>query len=73
MVNIFQNSKWEQEYAIEINNRFEILENMEDEDSSDSNINENVGAFIWFGTVHSNRRFGHETCLSEIFPKTADS
>ena len=32
----------EQEYAIEItsNNRFEILENMEDEDNSDNNINE---------------------------------
>jgi hypothetical protein len=28
MVNIFQNPKWKQEYAIEINNRFEILENM---------------------------------------------
>ena len=37
-VNIFQNSKWEQEYAIEINNRFEILENMEDEDNSGNNI-----------------------------------
>ena len=36
--NIFQNSKWEQEYAIEINNRFEILENMEDEDNSGNNI-----------------------------------
>ena len=40
IVDIFQNSKWEQEYAIDINNRFEILENMEDEDNSDSNINE---------------------------------
>ena len=40
IVNIFQNSKWEQEYAIEINNRFGILENMDDEDNSDSNINE---------------------------------
>ena len=30
---------WEQEYAIEINNRFEILENMEDEDNSENNIN----------------------------------
>ena len=40
IVNVFQNSRWEQEYAIEINNRFEILENMEDEDNSDSNINE---------------------------------
>ena len=35
-MNIFQNSKWEQEYAIEINNRFEILENMEDADNSDN-------------------------------------
>ena len=39
-MNIFQNSKREQEYAIEINNRFETLENMEDEGSSDNNINE---------------------------------
>ena len=39
-VNIFQKSKQEQEYAVEINNRFEILENMEDEDNSDNNINE---------------------------------
>ena len=37
-MNIFQNSNWEQEYAIEINNRFEILENTEDEDNSDNNI-----------------------------------
>ena len=29
-----------QEYAVEINNRFEILENMEDEDNSDNSINE---------------------------------
>ena len=36
--NIFQNSQREQEYAFEINNRFEILENMEDEDNSDNNI-----------------------------------
>jgi len=36
IVNIFQNSKWKQEYAIELNNRFEISENVEDED----NINE---------------------------------
>ena len=40
ILNIFQNSKWEQEYPIEINNRFEILENMEDEDNSGNNINE---------------------------------
>ena len=26
MVNIFQNPKWKQEYFIEINNKFEILE-----------------------------------------------
>ena len=28
---IFQNSKWKQEYAIELKNRFEILQNMEDD------------------------------------------
>jgi hypothetical protein len=39
-VNIIQNSKWKQEYAIELNNRLEILENMEDEDNTDNNINE---------------------------------
>ena len=38
-MNIFQNSKQKQEYSVEINNRFEILENME-EDNSDNNINE---------------------------------
>ena len=46
--NIFQNSKWVQEYAVEINNRFEIFENMQDEDNSD-NINEkweNIKALI---------------------------
>ena len=40
MVNIFQNLKWKQEYAIEIYNKFEILENFNDEDSIDNNINE---------------------------------
>jgi len=39
IVNVFQNSKWKQEYAIELNNRFKILENMCD-DNSDNNINE---------------------------------
>jgi len=39
IVNIFQNSKWKQEYAIELN-RFEILENMEDEDNIDNNVHE---------------------------------
>jgi len=38
-VNIFQNSKWEQKYAIEFNNRFEILENIEDE-NIDNNMHE---------------------------------
>jgi len=38
IVNIFQNPKWKQEYAIEINN--EILENLDDEDSIGNNINE---------------------------------
>ena len=40
MVNIFQNPKWKQECAVEIDNRFEILENLDDEDSIDKNINE---------------------------------
>ena len=40
MVNIFQNPKWKQEYAIEINSKFETLENLDDEDSIDNNINE---------------------------------
>ena len=30
VVNIFQNPKWKQEYVIEINNKFEILENVDD-------------------------------------------
>ena len=29
IVNIFQNSKWKQEYTMDRNNRFEILENVE--------------------------------------------
>jgi hypothetical protein len=37
MVNIFQNPKWKQEYALEIKNKFEILEYLDD-DSIDSNI-----------------------------------
>jgi len=47
--NIFQNSKWKQEYTIELNNRFEILEYVEDEDNTDNNINEkweNIKAII---------------------------
>ena len=46
---IFQNLKWEKEYATEINNRVDILENMEDEDNSDNNINdkrENIKTII---------------------------
>jgi len=39
-VNIFQNPKWKQEYAMEINNIFEILENLGHEDIIDNNINE---------------------------------
>ena len=45
MVNIFQNSKWKQEYAIQLNNRFEVLENMQDEDNIDNNINEKGKTF----------------------------
>ena len=40
IVNIFQNSKWKQEYAIELISSFEVLENMEDEDNIDNNIEE---------------------------------
>jgi predicted transcriptional regulator len=40
MANIFQNPKWKQEYSIEINNEFEILENLDDKDSIDNDINE---------------------------------
>jgi len=40
MVDIFQNPKWKQKYAIEINTKFEILENLDEEDSIDNNINE---------------------------------
>jgi hypothetical protein len=40
MANIFQNPKWKQEYAIEINNKFEIMENLDDKDSIDNNISE---------------------------------
>ena len=42
-MNIFQNSKWKQEQAIEIKNRFGILENIEDKDNMDNNINEKGG------------------------------
>jgi hypothetical protein len=38
IVNIFQNPKWKKEYAIEINNGFETLENLDDEDSIDNNM-----------------------------------
>ena len=37
---IFQNPKWKQEYTIEINNRFEILENVDNEGNTDNNVNE---------------------------------
>ena len=40
MVNIFQNSKWKQEYSVELNSRFEMLESMKNEDNIDNNINE---------------------------------
>ena len=43
IVNNFQSSKWEQEYAIKLNSRFEILENIDDEDNSDYNIKEKMG------------------------------
>jgi len=40
MVNVFQNPKWKEKYATEINNKFEILENLDNEDSIDNNIDE---------------------------------
>jgi len=49
MVNTFQNPKWKQECAIDINNEFETLENLDDEDSIDNNINkkwEDIKAII---------------------------
>jgi len=39
----FLNPKWKQEYAVEINNKFEILENLDNEDCIDNNINEKWG------------------------------
>ena len=41
MVSIFQNQKWKNQYAIEINNKFEILENFDDEDSMDTILTKN--------------------------------
>ena len=38
-VNSFQNSKQKQKYVIELNNRFGILENIEDEDNIDNDMN----------------------------------
>ena len=35
-------SRWKQEYVIELNNRFKILGNMEDEDNMDNNINDKM-------------------------------
>ena len=46
MVNIFQNLKWKQEYAIEINNMFELLENLDDEDTIVNNIKEKLEIYI---------------------------
>ena len=49
IVNIFQNPKWKQEYTIEINNKFEILDNSDDEDIIHNNINdkwENIKTII---------------------------
>ena len=40
IVNIFQNPKWKEEYAIELINNFEILENLVYEGNIDNNINE---------------------------------
>jgi len=40
IVNTFQTPKWKKEYAIEINNMSEILENLDNEDNIDNNIKE---------------------------------
>ena len=40
IVNILQNPKWKQKYAVEINNKFEILENLGTEGIIDNNIND---------------------------------
>jgi hypothetical protein len=36
-------------------------------------LSDKLGAFISFGTVHSDRIFWHITSLRQICPKTADS
>jgi hypothetical protein len=41
IVNVFQNPKWKQEYATETNNRFAILENMDDDDDDDEGDSDN--------------------------------
>jgi len=50
MVNIFQNPNLKQEYAIEIKNSFEMLENL-DEESIGKNINKR-----WENIKNSNQR-----------------
>ena len=63
IVNIFQNSKWKQEYAIELNNRFEILENMENEDNNDNNIKQ--GAAVSGVECNSFKCQPVKTCMQE--------
>ena len=61
--NIFQNSKWKQEYAIEHNNRFEILENVEDEDNIDSNIKPGL-LYLGLTVIRLNTSLSRRVCKS---------
>jgi len=63
IVNIFQNSKWKQEYAIEHNNRFEILENVEDEDNIDSNIKPGL-LYLGLTVIRLNTSLSRRVCKS---------
>ena len=68
MVNIFQNPKWKQEYAVEIINELEILENLDTEDSMESNINkkqENIKTII----RETKQRFIEKAEGTETFKK----
>jgi hypothetical protein len=59
-VNIFQNPKWNQEYVIEIENRFDILANMDDDDT-DKTIDEK-----WESTETFRNKGYNEECKIAI-------
>jgi len=56
IVNIFQHSKWKQEYDIELNNRFEILENVEDNIDDINEKWENIKTIIKETKSPANRK-----------------